>query len=130
MFSASSHQIYISVTTQYRENESRPSDDFFVWSYQVLIENKGQEAVQLLTRRWEITDGNGLKQVVEGDGVIGEQPVIAPKQSYRYGSWLWLQSSNGLMQGHYGMVNAAGEPFDALIPAFSLDSPLALQMAN
>lgn len=86
--------------------------------------------MQLLTRHWEITDGNGLCQVVDGDGVIGLQPIIAPNGKHIYSSWTTLSTSSGIMGGHYGMLDAAGNKFDARIPTFSLDSPEAIRMAN
>jgi ApaG protein len=130
IFSTLSHGVKISVTPEHRLQESNPQDDFYVWAYHVQIENQRNDAVQLLTRHWEITDGNGLCQVVEGDGVIGKQPIIAPNQIHAYSSWTTLTTNSGIMGGHYGMVDALGVTFNVRIPTFSLDSPEAIRMAN
>lgn len=129
-YSTLSHGLKISVTPEYRQGDSNPAESFYVWAYHVLIENLTDQPVQLLTRRWEITDGNGFRQVVEGDGVIGQQPIIAPHHHHHYSSWSTLTTPGGIMGGHYGMVDAAGEPFEARIPTFSLDSPEVIRMAH
>ncbi len=95
----------------------------YVWAYQIEIENRGDQTVQLMNRYWRITDANGRAEEVYGAGVVGEQPVLAPGQSWRYTSGTPLMTPSGMMEGYYEMQNQAGEMFRALIPLFSLDSP-------
>jgi ApaG protein len=94
-----------------------------VWAYKVNIQNRGQDTVQLLNRHWKITDKLGRLQEVRGSGVVGEQPVIKPGESFEYTSGCPLETPSGIMAGTYQMSTAAGERFEIEIPAFSLDSP-------
>ncbi len=88
------------------------------------IANLGRETVQLLRRTWRITDAHGRMQIVQGAGVVGEQPVLEPGDAFEYTSGTPLETSSGFMTGHYHMVStASGQEFDVAIPAFSLDSP-------
>ena len=87
--------------------------------------------MQLLTRYWRISSATGMTQEVEGDGVVGKQPVIRPGEIHRYTSGVPLDAPSGLMGGHYGMVEtASGRHFRATVPTFALDSPLSTQRAN
>ncbi|MGG5809454.1 Co2+/Mg2+ efflux protein ApaG [Falsiroseomonas sp. CW058] len=123
-YSATTRDIRVSVRAFYLADQSEPERSHFVWAYRVSIRNGGRQAVQLLKRTWMITDGLGRTQQVHGEGVVGEQPVIEPGQSFEYTSGTPLQTPSGFMRGLYHMVVAAtGEPFDVTIPAFSLDSP-------
>ena len=116
--------VRVSVRSFYLEDQSQPDDGHFVWAYRVKIENTGDTAVQLLRRTWQITDGRGRTQHVHGAGVIGEQPVMEPGESFEYTSGTPLETPSGFMVGAYHMVvTASGEAFDVAIPAFSLDSP-------
>jgi ApaG protein len=116
--------VRVSVRSFYLEDQSQPDDGHFVWAYRVKIENTGDTAVQLLRRTWHITDGRGRTQHVHGAGVIGEQPVMEPGESFEYTSGTPLETPSGFMVGAYHMVvTASGEAFDVAIPAFSLDSP-------
>ena len=116
--------ICVGVRSFYLEDQSRPEDGHFVWAYRVKIENRGAETVQLLRRTWNITDGQGRTQQVQGAGVIGEQPVLEPGESFEYTSGTPLPTPSGIMVGTYHMITpASGEAFDVAIPAFSLDSP-------
>ena len=123
MYQAVTHSIRVSVNPIYLEDQSSPEDDHYVWAYQVEIENQGEQVVQLLTRHWKITDALGRVQEVRGAGVVGEQPVLHPGESFRYTSGTPLGTPSGIMLGQYGMESAGGEQFDVEIPAFSLDSP-------
>jgi len=123
MYTSETRSIRVSVKPQYLDSNSEPEKGQYVWGYTILIENRGKEIVQLLTRFWEITDANGLKQIVHGDGVIGEQPVLGPGEDFEYTSGAPLGTSSGFMSGSYGMTTDKGEAFDVEIPAFSLDSP-------
>ncbi len=115
--------IKITVEPFYLEEQSEPDDNHFVWAYHIRIENNGQKTVQLMTRHWQITDSLGNIQEVQGDGVVGEQPVLTPGESFEYTSGTPLGTPSGIMVGTYQMETESGDRFDVDIPAFSLDSP-------
>jgi ApaG protein len=123
MYSATTHSIRVTVNPIYLDDQSSPEDDHYVWAYQVEIENLGAEVVQLLSRYWRITDSQGRVQEVRGVGVVGEQPVLNPGESFNYTSGTPLPTPSGIMSGHYDMERRSGEHFEVEIPAFSLDSP-------
>ncbi len=121
--------INVRVASFYLEDQSEPDEGRYVWAYRVTIENHGTRTVQLLRRTWRITDARGRTFVAEGDGVVGEQPVLEPGEAFEYTSGTPLETPSGFMSGHYHMVARAasppesGEMFDVVIPPFSLDSP-------
>lgn len=115
--------ITIMVAPIFLDDQSEPDQGHFVWAYHVRIENNGAEAVQLLTRYWRIADAIGDVHEVRGDGVVGEQPVLSPGDSFEYTSGTPLTTPTGIMGGSYGMQSQSGERFDAIVPTFSLDSP-------
>ena len=123
MYSETTRSITVTVRPFYLEQHSSPTDGHFVWAYHVRIENGGGQTVQLRRRHWEITDGLGRRQEVRGPGVVGEQPVLAPGQSYEYTSGTPLPTPSGIMVGTYDMELPDGQCFAVAIPAFSLDSP-------
>ena len=123
MYQQRTDNIVVSVTPVFLDDQSAPAESRYVWAYTISIENLGNETVQLIDRYWKITDERGQVQEVAGPGVVGEQPVIAPGDSYTYTSGCPLTTPSGFMQGHYGMKNGEGERFKAVIPAFSLDIP-------
>lgn len=123
MYSTTTRSIKVTVKPHFLEDQSSPVDDHFVWAYRVRIENQGGETVRLRQRHWRITDGMGRVQEVRGPGVVGEQPVLAPGQSFEYTSGTPLSTPSGIMVGTYQMETGSGEHFDVDIPAFSLDSP-------
>jgi len=123
MYSETTNAIRVTVKPIYLEDQSSPIDNHFVWAYQVSIENTGRDTVQLLTRHWRITDSLGRVQEVRSAGVVGEQPVLSPGQSFEYTSGTPLATPSGIMEGSYKMEVAGGDRFDVAIPAFSLDSP-------
>lgn len=123
MYSSVTRSIKVTVQPSYLEDQSSPAESHFVWAYHVRIENEGGDVVQLLNRHWQITDAHGKIQEVRGPGVIGEQPILAPGQSFEYTSGTPLPTPTGFMVGTYEMVTRAGERFDVRIPMFSLDSP-------
>lgn len=125
-YEARTRDILVRVRAFYLEDQSEPEKGKFVWAYRVVVENCGADTVQLLRRTWRITDGTGRTQVVEGEGVVGEQPVLRPGEAFEYTSGTPLPTPSGFMVGAYHMVaQASGENFDIAIPAFSLDSPHA-----
>ena len=123
-YTATTRGVVVSVQAAFLPEHSDPDTGAWVWAYQVRIENGGTEAVQLLARTWRITDARGHTEVIEGPGVVGETPKLAPGGAFEYTSGTPLGTASGFMAGTYHMVACAtGETFDAVIPAFSLDSP-------
>ena len=123
-YSCTTRGITVSVRAVFLEDQSDPERGSWVWAYQVTIANGGTETVQLLRRTWRITDARGRIQIVQGDGVVGEQPVLEPGETFEYTSGTPLETPSGIMAGAYHMaVTLTGEAFDAEIPGFSLDSP-------
>lgn len=123
MYSETTRSIKITVRPVYLEQHSSPSDHHYVWAYHVRIDNEGGETVQLRNRHWRITDGFGKLQEVRGPGVVGEQPILKPGQSFEYTSSCPLPTPSGIMVGDYEMITEAGEHFLAQVPPFSLDLP-------
>jgi len=115
--------IDVSVQSEYLPAQSNPEDSRFTFAYHVVISNHSAESVQLLNRKWIITDANGLVEEVIGDGVIGEQPIIAAGSQHRYSSGAILKTPLGCMQGHYGMRTLDDDHFKAAIPIFTLAVP-------
>jgi ApaG protein len=130
MYRAKSHDIEVTVEPEFMSDRSAPEDGYFFWSYTITIANQGADTVQLKTRHWIITDANGRVQEVRGDGVVGEQPELAPGESFEYTSGVPLTTPSGFMTGSYGMVREDGGAFDINIPTFSLDRPGAKRSLN
>jgi ApaG protein len=130
MYNQTTHHISVTVQPIYLDEQSSPEENYYVWAYNVKIENSGPETVQLRSRYWKITDAQGRVQEVRGPGVVGEQPVLAPGDSFEYTSGTPLPTSSGFMVGTYQMVSDSGEQFDVAIPAFSLDSPHEARRVN
>jgi ApaG protein len=125
MYSETTNDISVTVEPIFLEDQSAPDDGRYVWAYQIRIENQGERAVQLINRHWKITDGTGRLQEVDGPGVVGEQPVLKPGESFEYASGCPLTTPTGFMVGTYEMEYENGDRFDVSIPMFSLDSPHA-----
>jgi ApaG protein len=115
--------IKIAVEPNFLDDQSEPEESRYLWSYRVIIENKSALTVQLLSRYWRITDARGRIHEVRGEGVIGEQPVIAPGRAYEYTSGAPLETASGFMTGTYHMRASTGENFEVGIPMFALESP-------
>ena len=125
-FSTTTRDIRINVRSFFLADQSRPDEGKYMWAYRIRIENTGAEAVQLLRRTWHSTDAHGRTQTVKGAGVIGQQPVLEPGETFEYTSGTPLETPSGFMEGLYHMVTTdSGETFDVAIPTFSLDSPYA-----
>jgi ApaG protein len=122
MYRAVTRNIEVMVTPRFVADRSSPENNYFFWAYTISITNKGDDAVQLKTRHWRITDAHGRQQEVRGAGVVGEEPVLKVGEAFEYTSGVPLQTPSGFMTGTYGMVSVSGEHFDVDIPAFSLDS--------
>ncbi|HFC9208228.1 Co2+/Mg2+ efflux protein ApaG [Vibrio cholerae] len=118
--------IKIQVQTRYIEEQSNPEYQRFVFAYLITIKNLSSQTVQLMSRRWLITDADGKQTVVEGDGVVGEQPRIKPNDEYTYSSGTALDTPVGVMQGQYLMIDEQGESFTVEIEPFRLAVPHVL----
>ncbi|RYY25767.1 MAG: Co2+/Mg2+ efflux protein ApaG [Sphingomonadales bacterium] len=123
---AETRGITVRVSASYLPEQSEPDRGRWFWAYHIRIENESGVTVQLLTRHWTITDGRGGKHTVEGEGVVGEQPLIAPGGSFDYVSGCPLATPTGHMQGSYRMIGENGETFDVAIPKFSLLAPAVI----
>jgi ApaG protein len=130
MYSSTTSNVTVEVEPQYLASESVPEKNIYVWAYHVRIENNGTQTLQLRTRHWKITDAYGRTQEVRGPGVVGEQPVLKPGQSFEYTSGTPLSTPSGIMAGSYAMEGENGDVFDVAIPAFSLDSPDTPRQVN
>ena len=130
LYQAETRGVRVKVTPSFLPERSDSNGARFVWAYCVELENGGAETVHLVDRRWIITDARGRVEQVQGPGVVGEQPVLKPGDSYEYASGCPLPTDSGAMVGHCGMVTAAGERFNAAIPAFSLHIPGAERVVN
>lgn len=122
IYHAKTNGITIKVQPEFLEAQSDPTDDHYVWAYHVRIENESETTVQLLMRSWEIIDAFGHIRHVDGEGVVGMQPVIAPGEHFEYNSGSSLKTPSGFMRGTYQFEDEDGNEFDAEIPTFSLDS--------
>lgn len=120
------YDIRVSARTAYVSEQSEPARDRYVFAYTITIENAGSATAQLISRHWIITDALGKVQEVRGEGVVGEQPVLAPGGSFEYTSGCVLETPVGTMHGSYQMVADDGSGFDADIPAFRLAVPNVL----
>lgn len=123
MYEAITDGIKVTVRPMFLEEQSEPAESLYVWAYHVTIENMGERTVQLVNRYWCITDAKGIVQEVRGPGVVGEQPVLEPGDSFEYTSGTPLTTPSGVMMGAYQMEGPDGAMFDVTVPAFSLDSP-------
>ncbi|WP_109261101.1 Co2+/Mg2+ efflux protein ApaG [Hyphobacterium indicum] len=115
--------VVVRVEPEFLQAQSDPDAGRYLWSYTIEIENRGEETVQLISRHWLITDASGRVETVRGPGVVGEQPVLEPGQKFSYTSGAPLKTPSGFMRGSFGMACSGGGQFDAIVPAFSLDSP-------
>ncbi|MEP5518119.1 MAG: Co2+/Mg2+ efflux protein ApaG [Bauldia litoralis] len=123
MYKATTQQIQVTVEPSFLEPESAPDDSRYFWAYTIEIANLGDAVVQLRSRHWRITDANGRTEEVRGAGVVGEQPVLKPGETFSYTSGCPLTTNSGIMVGSYEMEGENGDLFSIDIPAFSLDLP-------
>jgi ApaG protein len=130
MYRAVTRNIAVRVEPFYLDDRSDPTEGRYVWAYRITIDNQSDDAVQLLSRYWHITDALGKVEEVRGAGVVGEQPELNPGDSYQYTSGCPLTTPSGIMIGHYTMRNRRGETFEIAIPAFSLDIPDRTRTVN
>ena len=124
MVKISTHNIGISVEVKYWPNRSIPRENHYFFVYFITIENNSDHTVQLTRRHWEIFDSTGERRMVEGEGVVGQQPVLKPGQKFQYNSGCNLNSDVGYMEGHYVLLNLLdGKEFNVPIPRFDLRVP-------
>ena len=120
------YNIDVSVNTAYIPDQSDPAADRYIFAYTITIANNGTEAAQLISRHWVITDADNVTQEVKGLGVVGEQPLLRPGESFEYTSGTAMATPVGTMRGSYQMVAEDGNKFEAEIPAFTLSMPRVL----
>jgi len=131
MFEQETSGVLVRVEPRYMATESAPDEGRYFWAYTIEILNLSPDTVQLMSRAWSITDENGLTQNVRGPGVVGEQPVLKPGESFTYTSGAPLAAPSGVMVGTYSMLRVDdGLMFDIAVPAFPLDSPFVTRRAN
>ena len=130
MYRAVTRQIEVTVEPRFMPDRSSVERSQFFWAYSIAITNRGRETVQLRTRHWIITDATGRKQEVRGEGVVGEQPILAPGEHFEYTSGVPLGTASGFMTGRYQMESESGERFEIDVPTFSLDSPDSKRVLN
>ncbi|GKX50222.1 Co2+/Mg2+ efflux protein ApaG [Budvicia aquatica] len=116
-------RVFIQAQSFYVETQSMPDEERFVFAYTMTLRNLGRTQVQLLGRYWLITNANGKQTEVQGEGVVGEQPIIDIGGEYQYTSGAVLETPLGTMEGHYKMVDHLGQPFQVIIPVFRLAIP-------
>jgi len=126
MASENKYEITVTTRTAYIPEQSDPDSGRYVFAYTIRIRNTGNIAAQLISRHWIITDSNNLVQEVRGLGVVGEQPLLKPDESFEYTSGSALATPVGTMRGTYQMVAEDGLQFDAAIPEFALSMPRVL----
>jgi ApaG protein len=132
---ANTNNIEITVWPEFIDSKSSVIGDLFIWAYHIRIDNKSAESVKLTSRYWRIIDEQGVVQEVSGEGVVGEQPLIASGSSYQYSSGVHLRYPSGIMTGHYQMkqlnsLTGIEETFNVKIPTFSLDVPSVKSVIN
>jgi ApaG protein len=118
--------IRVEVLSRYAPENSQPLQDTWVFQYTVRITNQGSQTVQLLSRHWIITDAFDRTEEVKGPGVVGEQPILAQGESFKYSSWCPLKTPTGMMHGTYQMVRADGSRFDIQVAPFALKAPYTI----
>jgi ApaG protein len=126
MAETSKYDITIVPKATYIEDQSDPSKDQYVFAYTITISNTGNIPAQLISRHWIITDANGKVLEVKGLGVVGQQPLLKPGESFEYTSGTHLETAVGTMHGTYQMIAEDGQQFDAPIPSFTLSVPRIL----
>lgn len=130
MYRAVTQSIEVCAQPSYLPDQSEPDAGHYVWAYRITITNHSPETVQLLSRYWRITDAEGRVREVRGEGVVGEQPVLEPGDSYTYTSGCPLSTPSGIMAGRYTMRGPRGAYFEVDVPTFSLDLPGATARVN
>lgn len=123
MYQEETQGVRVTASPSFMDGESSPAQGRYFWAYTIEIVNLSERTVQLMTRHWFITDGRGEVHEVRGEGVIGQQPVLRPGESFSYTSGCPLMTPDGSMRGFYAMMAEDGTVFDVAVPLFPLDSP-------
>ena len=123
MYTKTTNGVTVTVTPYFLDDQSSPQESHYVWAYQVNIKNASSNTMKLNHRNWVIIDANGKVINVQGEGVVGEFPILQPGDCFEYTSGTPLKTTNGIMQGFYLMSQDNGEQIKIDIPTFSLDSP-------
>lgn len=119
--------VSITVKSTYKGVESMGNQSYFAFAYKIMIKNLSNHPIQLVSRFWEIVEANGIVKYVEGEGVVGKQPLLYPNEEFEYISGVLLESEMGKMSGHYIMENKYNkERFEVYIPTFHLVAPLKM----
>lgn len=121
--SATTREVTVRVAVSFLPEQSEPGKGRWFWAYHIRIENGSRQAVQLVSREWVIVDGRGGRHEVQGEGVVGEQPVIEPGHAFDYVSTCPLSTPTGYMEGRYHMIGEDGTSFAVQIPRFPLTAP-------
>lgn len=130
MYSCVTRDIEVTVLPEFVPERSDADEGQYFWAYTVEIANQSEITVQVTARHWKITDANGRLEEVKGAGIVGEQPVLKPGETFRYTSGCPLSTSSGIMTGTYRVVDENGGVFEIEIPTFSLDSPFTKRVIN
>ena len=130
MYRSVTHDIAVSVLPEYLPERSDVDRGHWFWAYTIEIANEGETAVQVTHRHWRITDANGHMEEVRGPGIVGEQPLLKPGETFRYTSGCPLGTSSGFMVGSYRILEEGGKVFEVDIPMFSLDPPAEKRVLN
>lgn len=128
---AVTENISVTVWPEFIDSKSSVIGDLFIWAYHVRIDNNRNDSIKLVSRYWRIIDEKGIVQEVNGEGVVGEQPIIVPGANYQYSSGVHLRYPSGIMMGKYQVKKVeSNEVFDIVIPTFSLDVPTIKSVVN
>jgi ApaG protein len=130
MYSKTTNGVTVTVIPYFLDDQSSPQEGHYVWAYQVNIKNSSLNTIKLNHRNWIIIDANGKVINIQGEGVVGEFPILEPGESFEYTSGTPLKTTNGFMQGFYLMSHDNGEQIKIDIPTFSLDSPYGKKNLN
>ncbi len=123
---ATSHEVTVRVAVNFLPEQSQPEAGKWFWVYHIRIENNSGETLQLKTRHWRITDGQGHVTHIDGDGVVGDQPILTPGDAHDYVSGCPLTTPHGSMEGFYGFTRGNGDPVEVRIPFFPLAAPATI----
>lgn len=129
-FEKTTDDIRVLVTPVFMDEESKPEKYFYLWAYQVRIENRGALPVTILDRQWKVIDAHGATKTISGVGVFKDQPALKPGDAFEYTNTIPLGTTSGFMTGKYAMEKASGSFIDIDIPTFSLDSPYGSHLLN
>ncbi len=129
-FEKTTDDIRVLVTPVFMDEESKPEEHFYLWAYQVRIENRSSSSIKILDRRWKVIDAHGATQNIFGAGVFKDQPALKPGDAFEYTNTIPLGTTSGFMIGKYALEKAKGTFIDVDIPTFSLDSPYESHLLN